>query len=164
MAKYSFKSVGTIHDHEKFKEEVEKVTLPPIGIKTPLELSNDGRSSLFNMNFELRDQIHDNLRNLLLTNRGERLGRPDFGTGLRELTFEMINSPGYEQIVMTEIKTTVGKYMPFVSLQTFGIEKVDIHSKGVPAGMSKLEITVEYRVENLSSVNKALEIVLYIGG
>ena len=43
-------------------------------------------------------------------------------------------------------------------------EKVDVNSRGVSPGMSKLEITVEYRVENLASANKALEIILYIGG
>ena len=83
---YSFKSVGT-----KVKTEEEDTAIlkkPPIGIKTPLSLDL-GRQGLFEMHTDLAKQISDNLRNLILTNHGERLGFYDFGANLRTLVFEL---------------------------------------------------------------------------
>jgi len=164
MAKYSFKSVGTISSDTRFSDAVDNYTLPPIGIKTPLTLSDDGFSTLFNMHYELEEQIHDNLRNLIMTNPGERLGRYDFGAGLRALTMELSGNSEYEQIVMTNIKSAVAKYMPFVSLETFGVDKIKFDNTDAPAGMTKVTITIEYTVEKLKRNNRALELILYTAG
>lgn len=128
MKKYSFKSSGVKFSdmQSSQKDVIDNISLPPLSIKTPLELSDDGRSSLFNMHFEVTDMIHNNLKNMLLTNNGERLGRFDYGASLRELTFEMINSPDYENIVMQRIKKSVDRYMPFIDLESFSSEKVEI--------------------------------------
>ena len=56
------------------------------------------------MNFEPIDQIHENFRNMLLTNKGERIGRHDFGASLRDLTFDLISSSDFEFQVMNRIK------------------------------------------------------------
>ena len=63
MTKYSFKSVGFTRESRKYNIKSDK-KIPPIGIKTPLELSE---SSLFKMHFNAGDQIKDNLKNLILT-------------------------------------------------------------------------------------------------
>jgi len=82
---YAFKNVGFKSTDRRFKKITSQPV--PIGIKTPLELS-DGKSSLFRVHFQPRDQISDNLRNLVVTNFGERLGRYDFGANLGSLTFD----------------------------------------------------------------------------
>ena len=46
--------------------------------------------AVFVPTFFTRDQIKANLVNYLLTNKGERLFRPDFGGDLRNLLFEAI--------------------------------------------------------------------------
>ena len=67
---YSFKSVGRSKREAESREE--RALRPPIGIKTPIQLSNtDG---IFSMHRDLADQVSDNLKNLILTNHGERLG------------------------------------------------------------------------------------------
>ena len=87
MATYNFKSVGKT----KQQEEAEVVTKSqiPFGIKTPLQLGSS--EGILAMNYSLEDQFADNLRNLLLTNWGERLGLYDFGANLRPLTTEFTN-------------------------------------------------------------------------
>ena len=78
---YSFRSVG--NTKRDSQNTIEKKERPPIGIKTPIQLSN--KDGLFEMHRDVADQISDNLRNLILTNHGERLGFYDFGANIRPL-------------------------------------------------------------------------------
>tara|TARA_A100001011_G_C14319695_1_gene849912 strand:+ start:1077 stop:1565 length:489 start_codon:yes stop_codon:yes gene_type:complete len=162
MPTYSFKSSGFLNRNTD--ERVNAVTLKPIGIKTPLEFSRKNQDSLFSMHYKVIDQIHDNLRNLLLTNPGERLGRHDYGAGLREMTMEMISSENYEHAVMMRIKNTVDIYMPFIDLDSFGIDDIVSTPYELQGGMSKVTVTISYNVPKLSIVNKRLQLILYVAG
>ena len=166
MKKYSFKSSGVKFSDNLSAQQsaIDSYSLPPLSIKTPLELSDDGKSSLFNMHFEVTDMIHNNLKSMLLTNNGERLGRFDYGASLRELTFEMINSPDYENIVMQRIKRSVDKYMHFVDLESFSSEKVEIQGKDEFTSLVKVKVLITYNIIKLRVINKSLEINLYVGG
>ena len=85
---YSFKSVGELTTEV---DKIDKSLAPtprPIGIKTPVQLAKAG-TGLFTMNTSLKRNIQDNLRNLLTTNWGERLGLYDYGANLEELAFRM---------------------------------------------------------------------------
>ena len=55
-----------------------------IGITLPIQIGNVA----FNQSFTTAVQIESNIKNLLLTKKGERLMQPDFGCGLQELLFE----------------------------------------------------------------------------
>ena len=118
---YDFDSVGdrlpALRSHEQTFDDPVKINLNPA---TPLKLSNN-KSDLFVMNTDLGDAIADNLKNLLLTNRGERVMEPDFGANLKSILSEFGTS-GFEGEVMTRIKTSVGKYLPYVSLQQMKLE------------------------------------------
>ena len=54
-----------------------------IGLTFPLG-RNEG-VGFFNQSKTLQEQAKSNLQNLLLTIPGERLGQPEFGSGLHEL-------------------------------------------------------------------------------
>jgi len=56
-----------------------------VGIGFPLGFNVDGR--LFNQTKTVLDQAKSNLRNLLLTTKGERRGQPDFGCDLIDILF-----------------------------------------------------------------------------
>ena len=91
----------------------------PIGIKTPLELGKKQTESLFKMNYEIENQINDNLKNLLMTKKGEKLCYSDYGTRLYEIysldnTMEEIYS-----FAMDEISSAVLKYMPSINLLNY---------------------------------------------
>ena len=162
MAKYSFKSSG--FTTKNFGQAVDRITQKPIGIKTPLALSKASQDRLFSMHYNLGDQIHDNLRNLLLTNPGERLGRPDFGAGLREMTFEMSANSNYESQVMGRIKASVDKYMPFIELENFGLDRISAKPHDMASSMSKVKIMIEYNVTKLGIIGRQLEIILHTVG
>jgi phage baseplate assembly protein W len=153
MGTYSFKSSGK--SAEQLNIELPKRTILPIGIRTPLRLDD---KNLFAMHYNVADQIHDNLRNLLLTNWGERIGFYDFGANLQELTTELSNIDAFDEEAINRIKNSVSKWMPFVSLNNF-VSEVD-NERNKNAGIIKIAIT--YSVPELGVENKALQISLYV--
>lgn len=163
MATYSFKSSG-LQNRRKVLDRIDQITLKPIGIKTPLEFSKKSQDSLFAMHYDIPKQIHDNLRNLLLTNPGERLGRYDYGAGLREMTMEMLSSEDYEYSVMMRIKETVGKYMPFVDLDSFTVEDISGKPYKLQTSMSNVTVIVTYNVPKLSIIGRKLQLNLFVAG
>ncbi|OUU74633.1 MAG: hypothetical protein CBC29_05765 [Methylococcaceae bacterium TMED69] len=154
---YSFKSVGeTVSTMKAIEDSVETIALP-IGIKTPIAFGNG--SSLFAMHKDMGQQVSDNLRNLLQTNHGERLGLFDFGANLGELVFEFGNE-NFEVEAISRIKRSVSKYMPYVKLETF--ESFTDHNDNKE--VAKVAMKVTYRIPRIDARLRSLEVMLYIGG
>lgn len=109
----------------KREEVLAKKVNKPLGIKTPLEKGNRSGETLFKMHFDIKDQIRDNLKNLIMTQKGERLGFPDFGTNLRQIYSN--TSISNEEILdraSNQIEETVSKYIPNIRLINFYSEKL----------------------------------------
>lgn len=152
---YSFKSVGDLT--ENVIEERYNATPTPVGIKTPLQLGNG--TNIYKMHYSLQDQIRDNLRNLILTNKGERLARPDFGANLLELVTEL-GSENADQKAMIRIKNTARKYLPFVTLVGFATEVDHFDNKDV----AKVNLFITYTIPRISNKQHGLKITLYNAG
>lgn len=162
--RFKFKSVGKdSSEHLAKQSDIDKQTLPPLSIKTPLELAINENDSLFVAHREIEDTIQDNLRNLLLTNKGERLGRPDLGCSLRNVTFELLNSDDFESIVMNEIQSNVEKYLPFIELKGFNSNNFNYQNDS-DTSTAQLQIDIYYDVPTLKIHDKKLSINVLIGG
>jgi phage baseplate assembly protein W len=155
---YDFKSVGTSEAEVQENKTVWFEETRPIGIKTPLQLG-DGTDGVLSMHRNLADQIHDNFRNLILCNHGERLGCYDFGANLSELAHEL-GSDGVDDEAIKRIATATGKYAPFISLQTF--ESFVDHREN--QHVAKVGIRIRYDIPRLNVQNKALEVIIYVTG
>lgn len=153
MASLSFKSVGKTQE-QKLTEALNK-TQTPIGIKTPLRLGTDG---IVAMNMTLLEQIHDNLRNLILTNYGERVCMYDFGANLRPLVAEYVSQDDFDTQAVQRINAAVSRWMPYVSLEDYlsEIDRIENKNTGV------IKLTITYTVPTLQSGKKALQVVLYV--
>ena len=111
------------------------------------------------MHTSLRAQIADNLKNLLSTNRGERLIFSDLGANLYPLVFETVNSHfDFDEEAINRIKTVVKKYMPFIDLATFN-STIDNHDN---LHTGKVNINVTYNIPMLSVSEEEITITLYI--
>lgn len=109
----------------KREEVLSKKVNKPLGIKTPLEKGSKNGETLFRMHFDIKDQISDNLKNLIMTQKGERLGFPDFGTNLRQIYSN--TSISNEEILdraSKQIEEVVSKYIPNIRLINFYSEKL----------------------------------------
>ena len=58
--------------------------------------------------------IKESLRNILLTNKGERPFKPTFGGGLRDLLFENIGL-GTKELIKTNVESIILNYEPRVN-------------------------------------------------
>lgn len=162
----SFKSAGTKIDAYNASKNVETVQRPPIGIKTPLQLNN---GDLFKMHYMLEDQIADNLRNLILTNKGERLGNPAFGTTLKRVQFDQPNKEDADIAAMATIQQAVRNFMPFVTLTDFTTTQLppsmvnsdNADDSSYPGGALLIRIT--YTVPQIGNVLKGLQLMLPMG-
>lgn len=157
MGLINFKSVGTTKQNQIANELVKTPT--PIGIRTPLRLSEN--NGLFVMNYSLADQIHDNLRNLILTNWGERLGLYDFGANLKPLLSEFTNQEGFDAEAVSRINTAVTKFMPYISLENF-LSTVDRKANASSSGTAVINIIITYNIPTLKIQQRALELTLYV--
>jgi phage baseplate assembly protein W len=150
----SFKSVGDLTVDRKFSTLSSET---PVGIKTPLSL---GDREVFTTNNNLAEQVNDNVRNLILTNWGERLGFYDMGANLRELTMEM-TSDEFDREAMLRIKRAVSKWMPFVELEMFDKQLLGRQSG---ANYTRVKLTVVYNVPLLGVRNRGVEIMFNVAG
>ena len=159
----SFKSVGIKADDPRLRQPVET---RPVGIKTPLQLGT-GRSGLFRMSFDPISQADDNLRNLILTNNGERLGRYGYGANLRELTTELTAKEDFDNEAVLRIRSAVAQSMPYVELDTFMSSIVDRalkESSGAEPGVGKVTIKVTYNIPTLRVSGRAVHVDIYCIG
>lgn len=157
MSSINFKSSGDRSTDAKFNREVDP---QPIGIKTPLRFGS-GVSGIFDMHTDIGDQIQDNLKNLILTNHGERLGIYNFGANLRELTTERLAKDDFDSEVMKRIMTAVESYMPYIELSSF--ESTFSDSPTIES-IAEVSIKVFYSVPKLGLYNKGIEIILHCIG
>tara|TARA_R100000005_G_C4976175_1_gene187522 strand:- start:921 stop:1379 length:459 start_codon:yes stop_codon:yes gene_type:complete len=97
---------------------VKEIDLDPnknFGIGFPLNYDRNAYG-FFKKNATYYEQIQDNIKNLLSTQVGERLGNPEYGSRLKELLFEA-NEPGILQTKIEErIKEALAQFLPFVTL------------------------------------------------
>ena len=83
-----------------------------IGLALPIKPDDN---NVFSLTKNSYDQVRHNLRNLLLTNVGERVYQPEFGSRLRELCFEQLDDT-LPQRVEDEIRRAVNFWLPYVNI------------------------------------------------
>ena len=84
-----------------------------IGISLPF--GRLGTNQLFNKTYNTKDQIKSNFINLLLTNKGERILNPEFGSSLKQLLFENI-TPITEENIKDAIISSANIYLPEIQV------------------------------------------------
>ena len=82
----------------------------PIAVKTQF-----AKDKLFTQSFTTDEQAVSNLKNLLLTRKGERYNLPTFGSGLLNLIFEP-NTDELIQAIQDTIKEAVSFWLPYIQI------------------------------------------------
>ena len=102
-------------------------------IDFPFRIDSRGRTATADLDAHVRDMIEQ----LIFTNHGERVNRPDFGSGALQLVFSP-NSP--------ELAATV-QFTLQAALQTWLGDVIDIADLSVKADDSRLTIDLSYDVK-----------------
>jgi phage baseplate assembly protein W len=154
MGTLSFKSVG--RTAQSIAQESVETTPIPIGIKTPLQLNSiDG---FFEMHYSLEDQMADNLRNLLQTNFGERVGLYDYGANLKPLTVNFSSQDDFDAEALTRISSAISRWMPYIEPIDY-ISEVDRSQK---LNTALIRITVGYNIQSLNVQQRKVQLFLYV--
>ena len=104
-----------------------------IGLEFPLDHNLTG---FFRQSKTIPQQVKSNIKNLLLTSKGERVFQPDFGCDLRDLLFEQINSETLDG-VDNSIRIALDTWLPYVN-------KNDLIIVQDESNPNAITITLEY--------------------
>ena len=116
-----------------------------IGLKLPF---NRGKSGLFPQTETTLEQAGSNIKNLLLTAKGERVMQPNFGSRLRDLLFEQYTEDLTERIKQ-EIQETMSIWLPYID-----IAKVDVIQNEINPTETKVDIdfSLNYEPNRFNSI------------
>ena len=84
-----------------------------IGISLPLEYGSQG---FFNKTRTTLQQTRSNIKNLLLTIKGERLGNPTFGSDLMTVIFEQ-DDGSLGNRIEEAIRASISEWLPYVNVK-----------------------------------------------
>ena len=107
-----------------------------IGITLPLQFGEN----TFEQSFQTKDQIKSNIKNLLLTKRGERILQPQFGSGLQSLLFEQ-NVDDLEGKIEDTINESLEQWLPYVTA-----EEIDIESTDELRDNNKINVSIKFKI------------------
>lgn len=88
-----------------------------VGVTLPMTRGNTG---YFTQSTTILEQTKSNLKNLILTRKGERVGLPTFGCDLWKVVFEQITDETKEQARLVVIEA-VDNWLPFLEVAQFDI-------------------------------------------
>ena len=112
-----------------------------IGIKLPFNKSANSRTTVnghyasgsangggvFVSSYSTEDQAISNFRNLLLTQKGERVFQPNFGTNMQRLVFEQ-NTSELADVIENELTEDVAFWLPYISITNLDVlQEIDQH-------------------------------------
>ena len=103
-----------------------------IGVSLPFNAPG-----VFNKTYSTKDQIKSNLINLLLTDKGERIMNPEFGTDLRRSLFDNMTNLNSE-VLKLKIIDSINIFIPEIIL---GEVKVEPNFDS-----NILDVTINYRL------------------
>ena len=104
--------------NKKIVIDTEEFNNFAVGITLPIQRGNDG---YFRQSFRTFDQVRSNLKNLLLTKKGERLLQPEFGSGLHDLLFNPATEK-FEEDLETTVNDAVAKWLPYIIVEDINID------------------------------------------
>tara|TARA_A100001515_G_scaffold127599_1_gene113397 strand:- start:304 stop:738 length:435 start_codon:yes stop_codon:yes gene_type:complete len=85
-----------------------------IGLQLPLGVHQNG---VFKQTQTLLEQTKSNIKNLLLTVKGERLGNPLFGSDLLKAVFQQVDENTEDQIEEA-IRSAIEEFLPHVIIKS----------------------------------------------
>jgi phage baseplate assembly protein W len=115
-----------------------------IGLSLPLQMGGN----TFNQTYDNLEQLKSNVKNLLLTNQGERLGMPTFGCGLQRLLFEP-NDDDLNDKILNQVESAVNYWLPQLLINSIEITASDTDKDKNTLNVS-ISFTAKYNQQNFS--------------
>jgi phage baseplate assembly protein W len=118
-------------------------TKSEIGLGVDLSFRNPG---VFKTLYTTNDQAKANIRNLLLTRKGERYNLVNFGTNLLNIVFQP-NNVETKELINFEITSALAAWLPYIIILDLEILTVDDD----PTLLHTIKITLKYTVDGFNT-------------
>ena len=115
---------------------LEKDLNPDIKIGISLPMDHTDGSGFFPGTSTTLSQTGSNIRNLLLTNKGERVGQREFGCGLLQILFEPLSDTLIDNVTST-IEEALATWLPHVLINKLNVEGDEVEQ-------NQLNIEIEF--------------------
>ena len=115
-----------------------------IGISLPIQITN----TAFEQTFQTSEQVKSNIKNLLLTKKGERILQPEFGSGLQALLFEP-NVDDFEGRIEDTINESLEQWLPYVTA-----EEIEVDSSNELRDNNRINVSVKFRIGDNADLNE----------
>lgn len=120
---------------QRLQYRINPIDLKPnkaVGVMLPL-----GGSPMFKSSYTTEQQAISNLKNLLLTTKGERPFQPLFGSDIYSLLFENIQSE-LDSLLEESLTNDISFWLPYILLN-----RVEVNSE---PDFNKVSIKINFRV------------------
>ena len=134
---------------------LEKDLDPDVKIGISLPMDHTDGSGFFPGTSTTLTQTSSNIRNLLLTNKGERVGQPEFGCGLLNVLFEPMSDDLLDD-VRTEIEDSIAFWLPHVTINNIGVDRDE-------AEPQQLNIIIEFALTIQPTVHEVITLNFLVG-
>ena len=109
---------------------------PEVTIGLGLPMQYDDVNGFFPGHSTTLSQAGSNLRNLLLTNKGERVGQPTFGADLLLILFEPMSENLLDRLEES-INEAISVWLPYISINLLEVEPSEFE-------INQLNINIEF--------------------
>lgn len=112
-------------------------------------------NGVFSTNYTTLTQAKDNLKNLILTKKGERLMNPDFGCDVWLVLFEQMDGDTIETRIETAIIDAVDNWLPYLSLTSivFDYDDNDIDT-------NRISLDIQFALASNPNLTESVEIII----
>ena len=114
---------------------------------------NSDSNGVFATNYTTLSQAKDNLKNLILTRKGERLMQPEFGCDVWKVLFEQMDGETIETEIETYIMEAVSTWLPYLTLNSivFDYDDNDID-------MNRISLDIKFSLASNPSLTESVQI------
>jgi hypothetical protein len=114
---------------------------------------SSNRGGIFHVNYTTINQAKDNLKNLILTRKGERVMQPTFGCDIWKLLFEAIDGEDLENRIEQTIIEAVSIWLPYIQIDQiiFDYDNNDIDNH-------RIILEIKFSLTTNPNINSALTI------
>ena len=134
---------------------LEKDLNPDVKIGVSLPMDHIDGSGFFPGTSTTLTQTSSNIRNLLLTNKGERVGQPEFGCDLLQILFEPLSENLLES-VKSEIETSIAFWLPHVTISNIAVEQNESEPH-------QLDVKLEFALTIQPTVHEVITLSFLVG-
>ena len=112
-------------------------------------------NGIFATNYTTLTQAKDNLKNLILTRKGERLMQPEFGCDVWKVLFEPLDGNTIESSIENSIIDAVSIWLPYLNIETiiFDYDENDIDN-------NRISLDIKFSLVSNRNLSESVQITV----